>query len=92
MDKNSAENKELIIIIYFDSKPNDDVKKRISPLEEINDFVLLFSDIDDCITRIQLFKKEKIVLILHENDIIEILPHFDSIHQIHRWRKHHEVR
>ena len=39
---------------------------------------------DQCLTRIQLNKNEKIILIISENDIMNTMPHFQQIRQIGR--------
>ncbi len=44
MNETFAENKELITIIYLDSKSDENARKRTSMLQGINDYVLLISN------------------------------------------------
>jgi hypothetical protein len=44
MNETFAENKELIKIIYLDSKSDENARKQTSMLQEINDYVLLISN------------------------------------------------
>jgi tetratricopeptide (TPR) repeat protein len=82
MNKESKENKELITIIYFDSKPNENAGRRNNMLQKINDYVLFYSNMDECVNRIQLIKKEKIILVIAANDVVDTMPRIDKIRQI----------
>jgi hypothetical protein len=82
MNKESKENKELITIVYFDSKPDENAGKRINMLQEINDYVLFYSNMDECINCLQLIKKEKFILVIAGNDVVDTMPRIDKIRQI----------
>jgi tetratricopeptide (TPR) repeat protein len=74
-----TQNKNNIIIIYFD--PNnkiDDLKKR---LDQVNDDVVFYTELESCITFIQSIEKQKIFLIIPSSSS-QILSHIIHLHQV----------
>ena len=66
LDRSTIENKENITLIWFD--PNIDAagdrEMRINTLRGINDYVLVYTDANRCISYIQSIRHEKIFLVI----------------------------
>ncbi|CAF1384583.1 unnamed protein product [Rotaria sordida] len=81
---NYDENKESITLIWFD--PNigslEDTKQTKQQLRLINDYIMFFTDLEQCIAFIQSIDKEKIFLITSGTKASQILPRIYSFHQI----------
>ncbi|CAF1324699.1 unnamed protein product [Rotaria sp. Silwood1] len=74
------ENKESITLIWFD--PNigsrQETEQTKQELRSINDFVIFFTEREECISFIQSIDKEKIFLIVSGSKASEILPRISS--------------
>ena len=78
----SKENKEDITIIYFNITVNRKTTRRINMLREINNYVIMHTDIDECVVRTQTIKKEKIIFVTTGKNVANILPRIEKIRQI----------
>ncbi|CAF1320996.1 unnamed protein product [Rotaria sordida] len=78
------ENKESTTLIWFDPniKSHEDIEKTKEQLRLINDYVIFFTDLEQCIRYIESIDKEKILLIISGSKASEILPRICSYHQI----------
>lgn len=65
-NKELREHKENITIIYFDSNSNRKTRKRIKIFREVNDYVLGYTNIDECVSRAQTIKKRRLLSSLME--------------------------
>ncbi|CAF3721502.1 unnamed protein product [Rotaria sordida] len=78
------ENKESITLIWFDPNigSNEDTEKTKQTLRLINNYVIFFTDLEQCITFIESINKEKIFLITSGSKASEILSRISSLRQI----------
>jgi tetratricopeptide (TPR) repeat protein len=80
-----AKNEERLIIVWFD--PNFGSQYHPKQSEQqlclINDYVIFFIDLNQCIKFIRTEEKDKIFLIISESYALQILPHVNSLDQIH---------
>ena len=83
-DRSSIENKESITLIWFD--PNidaiDDRQVTIDTLRSINDYALIYTDANQCISYIQSIRNEKIFLIISGVWASVILPSIVDLKQL----------
>ncbi|UJR17485.1 hypothetical protein I4U23_004380 [Adineta vaga] len=88
MDENwtiCRENKESITLLWFDRniKLNlPDIQLTKNRLREINDYVLFFTELDECLQFIKSTKSEKIFLIVSGNDAHILLSEIHNLRQI----------
>jgi hypothetical protein len=82
---NNNENEERLFLIWFDPSigPRYDLQQTEQRLRLINDYILFFTDLDQCMKFIQLDDKEKIFLITSGSKASQILPCVTSLGQIH---------
>ncbi|CAM4763682.1 unnamed protein product [Rotaria magnacalcarata] len=93
-----TDNKEFITFVWFDSKIDfyDDVEKIQKRLREINDDVVVHTEIETCIHYIKSIEQAKIILISSISDApkilsdIENLSHIESIFVFDIEKVHHE--
>jgi len=71
-----AKNEERLIIVWFD--PNHP-KQSEQQLCLINNYVIVFIDLNQCIKFIRTEEKDKIFLIISELYALQILPHVNSL-------------
>ncbi|CAF1371955.1 unnamed protein product [Adineta steineri] len=76
------ENKENITIIYFDLKLGKKSMKRINMLRKINDYVLMYTNLDECVAHIETIKKEKIIFVTSGKNVVNIMSRIENIRQI----------
>jgi IS1 family transposase len=64
-NRSSKQNKESITLIWFDSDTDENVNTEdtINSLRSINDYVLVYTNVQECISYIKSVRKEKIFLI-----------------------------
>ncbi|CAM4796161.1 unnamed protein product [Rotaria magnacalcarata] len=76
------ENKENITIVYFDTRKNGKTIDRTNMLQEVNHYVLKYDNIDECLSRIQSIKKEKIIFVTTGKNLINVFSRIENIRQI----------
>ncbi|CAF0824070.1 unnamed protein product [Adineta steineri] len=78
------ENKENITLIWFDPdiESHIDTETTIERLREINDYVLFYTELNQCRTRIQSIHNEKIFLIISDTQASKLLPSIMNLPQI----------
>ncbi|UJR12217.1 hypothetical protein I4U23_016394 [Adineta vaga] len=83
-DERTDENQENITIIWYNSITgrNEDIEVKLKQLREINDYVLYYNKIDQCLLRIQSIQNEKIILILSDKEISKLILSIDKCFQI----------
>jgi hypothetical protein len=83
-DRSSQENKEIITLIWFDSNTDNaaDTQDTMKTLRELNDYVLVYSDIHDCISYIQSVTNEKIFLVTSGVWATYLLPYVIDLTQL----------
>jgi len=82
---NNNESEERLILLWFD--PNAGSRYNPQQIEQrlrrINDYVIAFTDLDQCMQFIQPEEKDKIFLITPQSKASQILPRVTSLRQIH---------
>ncbi len=83
-DRSSEENKENVTLIWFD--PNTDGKvdqaATMETLRAINDYVLVYTNLDECISYIESVRNEKIFLVISGTWAPCILPSIIDLKQL----------
>ncbi len=75
-DRSKIENKENITLIWYDPTIDEKVDRTVTmkSLRAINDYILVYTDLDKCIAYIESIKNEKIFLVTSETWALVILP------------------
>jgi hypothetical protein len=65
-NRSSEENKEIVTLIWFDPNTDGNANKAntIKTLRTMNDYVLVYTDLEECISYIESVRNEKIFLII----------------------------
>jgi hypothetical protein len=72
---NNTENKENIILICFD--PNNQLKDLKKQMNQLNNNILCYSELESCIIFIQSIEKQKIFLITSDSSASQLLSHIN---------------
>ncbi|CAF1405771.1 unnamed protein product [Adineta steineri] len=75
-------NKENITLIWFDSNMSQDQDVLLEHLRTINDFSLIYTDLDTCINCLKSIDTEKIICVTTNLDSIQILSFANSLTQL----------
>ncbi|CAF3526531.1 unnamed protein product [Rotaria socialis] len=83
-DRSSETNRENITLIWFDSKIGEmnSMADRMKSLREINDYVLAYNNIEECISYIKSVTDEKLFLITSEIWATILLPPIIDLKQL----------
>ncbi|CAF4467017.1 unnamed protein product [Rotaria sp. Silwood2] len=78
------ENTENVTLIYFDSTINarNEIEKATEEFQTVNNFVLIFMDINACIDYVKSINEEKRFLIIAANNAYKLLPTIMSLSQL----------
>jgi tetratricopeptide (TPR) repeat protein len=78
------ENKDNITLIWLDPNidSSKDVETAMKRLREINDYVIFYTELDQCLMRIQSIQNEKIFLITSDVRANELLPSMMNLDQV----------
>lgn len=78
-------NKENTTLIWFDSQIGVDESTYtiIARLRQINDYLLVHKDLNECVTEIKSIKSETIFLITCGSQALQLLPQVTSLSQVH---------
>ena len=78
------ENKESITLIRFDPSfgLHEDIEQTKQQLRYLNDYLIIYTDLDESIRFIQSISKEKIFLIISGSEASQLLSQICSLHQL----------
>ncbi|CAF1280329.1 unnamed protein product [Adineta steineri] len=84
IDELAEENKESITLVWFDPNPNEKVKTKdmMKKLRSINDYVLIETNEEECISYIKKVTNEKIFLVIPGTSANILLPRIIDLKQI----------
>ncbi|CAF4094153.1 unnamed protein product, partial [Rotaria sordida] len=82
--KTNVENKESTTLLWFDPNigSHEDTERTKQELRSINDFIIFYTDLKQCVTFIQSIKKEKIFLITSGSKAPQFLPLISDLSQV----------
>ncbi|CAF0839899.1 unnamed protein product [Adineta steineri] len=75
------DNDDQIIIICF--HPNNQIEDMKKQLNQMNHHVVFHTELELCITFIQSIKNEKILLVIFDSYVCELVSHIDIFQQVH---------
>ena len=82
--RSSEENKEIVTLIWFDSATdqNQDTTNTMKTLRTINDYVLIYNNVEECLQYINSVTREKIFFVIPEAWTPVLLPLIIHLKQI----------
>ncbi|CAF0850895.1 unnamed protein product [Adineta steineri] len=75
------DNDDEIIIICF--HPNNQIKDMKEQLDQMNHHVVFHTELESCISSIESIKNEKILLVVFDSYVCELISHIDIFQQVH---------
>ncbi|CAF1358672.1 unnamed protein product [Adineta ricciae] len=83
-DRSSEQNKENISLIWFDPSLNEEstVAETIRTLRLINDYVVIHTNIEECVSYMKMVTNEKILLVASGTSVPTLLPFVIDLKQL----------